>query len=84
LNTCAAADISVVLFGFLLGALSIPIWQDRLWAMLLACVLTLAHWLALATLDASFWADPWNAVVPVLSAFLTALFLASSVRAKAA
>jgi hypothetical protein len=74
----------VVLFGFLLGALSIPIWRDRLWAMLLACVLTLAHWLALATLVASFWTDPWYAAVPVLSAFLTALFLANGVRAKTA
>jgi hypothetical protein len=74
----------VVLFGFLLGALSIPIWRGTLWAMLLACVLTLAHWLALAMLVASFWLDPWYAAVPVLSAFLTVVVLASSLRAKAA
>jgi hypothetical protein len=73
-----------VLFGFILGALSIPIWRGRLWAMLLACGLTLAHWLALAMLVASFWLDPWYAAVPVLSAFLTVLFLAGSARAKTA
>jgi len=74
----------IVLFGFILGALSIPIWRGRLWAMLLACGLTLAHWLALATLVASFWLDPWYAVAPALSAILTALFIGSSVRDKAA
>jgi len=74
----------IVLFGFILGALSIPIWRARLWAMLLACGLALAHWLALAILVASFWLDPWYATVPVLSALLTVLFLASGVRAKAA
>jgi len=75
---------NIVLFGFILGALSIPIWRGRLWAMLLACWLALAHWLALAILVASFWLDPWYAAVPVLSALLTVLFLARSVRARAA
>jgi len=74
----------IVLFGFILGALSIPIWRGHLWAMLLACGLTLAHWLALATLVASFWLDPWYAVAPALSAILTVLFIGRSVRAKAA
>ena len=74
----------VVLFGFVLGALSISIWQGRLWAMLLAFGLTLAHWLALATLVASFWTDPWYAAAPAVSAILTALFLAKNVHAKGA
>jgi hypothetical protein len=52
--------------------------------MLLACVLTLAHWLALAVLVPSFWLDPWYAAVPVLSALLTVLFRANGVRAKTA
>ena len=74
----------IVLFGLILGALSIPIWRGRLWAMLLACGLTLAHWLALATLVASFWLDPWYAAAPALSAILIALLIVSSVRDKAA
>jgi hypothetical protein len=74
----------IVLFGFILGVLSIPIWRGRLWALLLACGLTLAHWLALAILVASFWLDPWYAAVPALSALLTVLFLASNVRTKVA
>jgi hypothetical protein len=72
------------LFGFVLGALSIPIWRGRLWAMLLACGLTLAHWLALATLVPAFWTDPWYAAAPAVSAILTVLFIGRSVRAKAA
>jgi hypothetical protein len=52
--------------------------------MLLACVLTLAHWLALATLVASFWIDPWYAAAPAVSAILTVLFIANGVRAKTA
>jgi hypothetical protein len=74
----------VVLFGFFLGALSIPIWRGRLWAMLLACVMTLAHWLALAMLVASFWIDPWYAAAPAVSAILTVLFIANGVGAKTA
>jgi hypothetical protein len=63
----------VVIFGFVLGALSIPIWRGQLWAMLLAFALVLAQWLALALLVASFWADPWYAAAPVVSAILTVL-----------
>jgi hypothetical protein len=74
----------IVLFGFILGVLSIPIWRGRLWAMLLACGLTLVHWLALAILVASFWLDPWYVAAPMISALLTVLFFASSVRGKGA
>ena len=74
----------ILLFGFILGALSIPVWRGRLWAMLLACGLTLAHWLALATLVPAFWTDPWYAAAPALSVMLTLLFIGRSVRAKAA
>jgi hypothetical protein len=57
--------------GLVLGALSVFIWRGKVWAMAFACLLTLAQWLVLASLEPMFWTNGVYYAGPAVSALLT-------------
>jgi hypothetical protein len=69
--------------SLLLGGLSVFIWRGRIWAMLAAFALTLAHWLVLASVDPSFWSSIPYVAAPVVAGTLAAVGIASAVKAGA-
>ena len=72
----------VLLFALVVGIMCIPIWRTRLWAMVAALALALIHWLSLASLNESFWTNPWYVGAPVVFGALTVLYLLAVSRAK--
>ena len=73
-----------LLLGLAAGALSVFIWRGRIWAMIAAFALALAHWLALASMDSSLWGSLPNIAAPVVSGILTVVCIASAARTKRA
>ena len=57
--------------GLVLGALSVFIWRGKVWAMALACLLTLAQWLLLVSLNPAFWTSGVYYAGPAMSVLLT-------------
>lgn len=64
--------------SMLLGSLSIFVWRGRIWAMLAAFALTLAHWLVLASIDPSFWGSTPHIAAPVIGGILAAVGIVSA------
>jgi uncharacterized membrane-anchored protein len=70
-----------LLLGLVVGALSVFIWRGRIWAMIAAFALSLAHWIALANINPMLWGSLPNLAAPAVSAVLTAICIALAVRA---
>jgi hypothetical protein len=70
-----------LLLGLVVGALSVFIWRGRIWAMVAAFALSLAHWIALANINPMLWGSLPNLAAPAVSAVLTAVCIALAVRA---
>jgi hypothetical protein len=68
--------------GLLLGALSVLIWRGKVWAMIAAFVLSLAHWIVLALLDPVLWQSMPYIAAPVVSGVLTVLCIALAAQEK--
>jgi len=64
-------SVWALMSGLTLGALSFFIWRGNVWAMAVACLLTLAQWLALASLEPAFWTSGVYYAGPALSVLLT-------------
>ena len=79
-----AITLCALLLGLVVGALSVFIWRGRVWAMVAAFALALAHWLALASIDPSLWGSLPNIAAPVVSGILTVVCIALAARAKGA
>jgi hypothetical protein len=79
-----AVMLWALLLGVVTGALSVFIWRGRIWAMIAAFALSLAHWLALAMIDPSFWGNLPNIAAPVAAGILTAACIALAAKAKRA
>jgi hypothetical protein len=61
----------VLAAGAIYGALSVFVWRGHVWAMIAVFVLTFVQWVALASLDPTFWRDANFFVPPIVSAALT-------------
>jgi NADH:ubiquinone oxidoreductase subunit 6 (subunit J) len=68
--------------GLVLGALSVCIWRGKVWAMMAAFALALAHWIVLAALDPLLWQSVPFIAAPVVSGVLTAICVALAARDK--
>jgi hypothetical protein len=78
-----AVALYALLLGLLAGALSVFIWRGRIWAMVAAFALSLAHWIVLAAVDPLLWGSLPNLAAPVVSGILTATCVGLTSRAKA-
>jgi hypothetical protein len=65
------ASVWALILGLVLGALSFFIWRGKVWAMAVACLLTLAQWIVLASLEPAFWTSGVYYAGPALSLLLT-------------
>jgi hypothetical protein len=74
--------VYALLLGLTIGALSVFIWRGRIWAMVAAFALSVAHWIALATINPLLWGSLPNLAAPVASGILTAVCVVLAVRAK--
>jgi hypothetical protein len=79
-----AIALYALLLGLVVGALSVFIWRGRIWAMVAAFALSLAHWIVLANIDPLLWGSLPNMAAPAVSGILTAVTVASARRAKTA
>jgi hypothetical protein len=70
--------------GIVLGVLSVLIWRGRIWAMVAAFALSLAYWLALASMNTMLWRSPAFALAPAVSGVLTVVCIATHIRARRA
>jgi NADH:ubiquinone oxidoreductase subunit 6 (subunit J) len=68
--------------GLALGALSVWIWRGKVWAMIAAFALALAHWIVLAILDPLLWHSIPFIAAPVVSGVLTVVCVAVAARDK--
>jgi hypothetical protein len=66
--------------GLVLGALSVCIWRGKVWAMIAAFALALAHWIVLAVLDPLLWQSVPFITAPVVSGGLTVVCIALAAR----
>ena len=72
------ATAYALVLGIAFAGLSIAIWRGQRWAMVAAFAIALVHWLALASLDASFLTDWTYWSVSLVFGLFTAVGLASS------
>jgi hypothetical protein len=77
-----AITLCALLLGLVVGALSVFIWRGRIWAMVAAFALSLAHWIVLANVDPLLWGSLPNIAAPVVSGILTVVCIALAVKAK--
>jgi hypothetical protein len=68
--------------GVVLGTLAVLIWRGKVWAMIAAFALSLAHWIVLANINPSLWRSVPHLAAPVVSGVLTAICVASAARAR--
>jgi hypothetical protein len=77
-----AVALYALLLGLVAGALSVLIWRGRIWAMVAAFALSLAHWIVVANIDPLLWGSLPNIAAPAASGILTVVCIASASRAK--
>jgi hypothetical protein len=78
------AVLYLPLLGLIFGALSVFIWRGRVWAMISAFVLSLMHWLVLASFHPSFWGQAAYWAAPAAFGIFTVLAIATTAQPKAA
>jgi hypothetical protein len=78
-----AVSLYALLLGLVAGALSVFIWRGRIWAMVAAFALSLAHWIALANIDPLLWDNLPNIAAAVVSGILTTTCIGLALRANA-
>jgi hypothetical protein len=74
--------VYALVVGIVLGVLSVFIWRGRIWAMVAAFALSLAYWLALASMSPMLGRSPAFALAPVVSGVLTIICIAAHIRAR--
>jgi hypothetical protein len=79
-----AVALYALVVGIVLGVLSVCIWRGKIWAMVAAFALSLAYWLALASMNPMLWRSPAFALAPVVSGVLTVICIAMHIRARRA
>jgi hypothetical protein len=79
-----AVALYALAVGTVLGALSVCIWRGKIWAMVAAFALSLAYWLALASMNPMLLRRVAFALAPVVSGVLTVICMATHIRAKRA
>jgi len=77
-----AVGVYALALGVVLGTLAVLIWRGRIWAMIAAFALSVAHWIVLATINPALWRSPPNLSAVALSGILTLLCVAAYVRKK--
>jgi hypothetical protein len=77
-----AVGLYALLLGVVLGGLAVLIWRGKIWAMIAAFALSLAHWIALASINPWLWSSPPYLAAPVVSGILTVVCISFAAKAR--
>jgi hypothetical protein len=74
--------VYALLLGVVLGALAVLIWRGKIWAMIAAFALSLAHWIVLANVNPVLWRSLPYLGAPVVSGILTVVCMGFAAKAR--
>jgi hypothetical protein len=77
-----AVGLYALALGVVLGALAVLIWRGRVWAMIAAFALSVAHWIVLANINPWLWRSPPYLAAPAASGILTIVCIAFAIRGR--